>query len=189
VVVAVLAIGACATPTKPVPRYQPPISGPSAKLVMRGAVPSGDVFGIYVLADNDNCQGAQIAGAGNNTRNPPTTSLAANRLTTVDFVLYKPNKQYCLVRWSFTPAEGRTYLMSGAALKDACQARLLDASDPDNIKVERGAVRRNTTASRCVPMAQARTAAGASAEAGHVDGDAVLRQSTNADDLQGLIAK
>lgn len=187
----VLLVAACAAPRTPIPRYQPPISGATAKLVVRGSVQPGDVYGVYLLSDNDNCRGAQVAGIGQNTRNAPTAILAAGRPTTVDFVLFKKSpSRHCLVRWTFSPSEGKTYLLTGASTAGGCVAHLLDASDPDDMRPEHSALRRNAGTQACVPLAQARASArSASAQDGSNDGDAVLRQGATTDDLQGLMGQ
>jgi hypothetical protein len=187
---AALGLAACATPTKPVPKYVSPTSGPTAKLVMRGNVPQGDLFGVFVYDDSEKCTGSRLAGTGNNARNPVSTTLAASQVTTVEFYLLKPNRQYCNVRWSFTPVAGKTYLLSGAALTaNACGARVMDMSNPESIKVEPTALRRNPGASACLPLAQSRAATVAGSDAGQSAPEAVLRQGAGTEDLQGLIGQ
>jgi hypothetical protein len=178
----------CATPPKS-PPYAVPSGVPTAKLVMRGAVPSGDIFGVFVHDDAENCKGPRLAGAGNSTRNPTTVPLAAGALTTVDFMLVRPNRESCLVRWSFTPVAGKSYLVNGGAFGTGCRGSLLDASNPDAMKAPEGIVRRDGRGNACVAMAQARSNAAGSTQGGQDQGAAVLRPSANADDLQGLIGQ
>jgi hypothetical protein len=185
-------LAGCATPpaaTK-LPPYVAPANAPTAKLVMRGAVPSGDAFGVFVHDDAENCKGARIAGTGTNARNPTTVPLAAGALTTVDFMLVKPNKDWCLVRWSFTPVAGKSYLVNGAAAAaGGCRAALLDVTNPDAMVAPSGSVRRNDKTNACVPIAQARAAAANAPRGGQDQGAAVLSPGANADDLQGLITQ
>lgn len=185
---AALLLAGCATPPNRLPNYAAPAGVPTAKLVMRGAVPSGDIFGVFVHDDAENCKGARLAGAGTSTRNPNTVPLAAGALTTVDFMLVKPNKDSCLVRWSFKPEAGKSYLVNGMAFGSGCRAGLLDATNPDSMKAPAGIVRRDGKGTACVPMAQA-TGPGGAAQGGQDQGAAVLRPSANADDLQDLIGK
>jgi hypothetical protein len=179
-------LGGCATPPPKLPTYTAPAGAPTAKLVMRGAVPQLDAFGVLVYDDAENCKGPRLAGAGNSLRNPNTVPLAAGALTTVDFMYVKANKESCLLRWSFTPVAGKSYLVNGAAYGAGCRAALLDATNPDSMASPSGLVRRNDKGNACVPMAQARSASKV-AQGGQDQGAAVLRPGANADDLQGLI--
>lgn len=182
-------LGGCATPAPKLPNYAAPAGTPTAKLVMRGAVPSGDAFGVLVYDDAENCKGPRLAGAGNSVRNPTTVPLAAGALTTVDFMYVKANKESCLLRWSFTPVAGKSYLVNGAAYGAGCRAALLDATNPDSMAAPAGIVRRNDKGNACVPLAQARSTATTTAQGGQDQGAAVLRPRANADDLQGLIGQ
>jgi hypothetical protein len=182
-------LGGCATPAPKLPNYTAPAGGPTAKLVMRGAVPTGDAFGVLVYDDAENCKGPRLAGAGNSARNPTTVPLAAGALTTVDFMLVKANKESCLLRWSFTPVAGKSYLVNGGAYGSGCRAALLDATNPDSMAAPAGAVRRDAKGNSCVPLAQARSTGATVAQGGQDQGAAVLRPGANADDLQGLIGQ
>lgn len=184
-----LLLAGCATPTPKLPNYAAPAGAPTAKLVMRGNVPSGDAFGVVVYDDAENCKGPRLAGAGSNIRTPATVPLAAGALTTVDFILVKPNKDSCMLRWSFTPVAGKSYLVNGLAYGSSCRAALLDVSNPDAMVTPAGAVRRDAKDNACVPMAQARAAGNNVAHGGQDRGAAVLRPSANTDDLQGLISQ
>jgi hypothetical protein len=184
-----LALAACATPAPKPPPYIAPAGAPTAKLVMRGSVPSGNAFGVLVYDDADQCKGPRVAGAGNATRNPSTIALAAGALTTLDFVLITTSKQACAVRWSFTPEAGKSYLVAGAAFGTSCTARLLDASNPDAMRSPAGLVRRNSKGNACLPIAQSRAVGGAVTQGGQSDGAAVLNPNAGAEDLQGLIGK
>lgn len=183
-----LLLGGCATPpARTTAPYVGPTEGPSAKLVMRGKVVPGDVYGVYVYDDAEKCSGMRRVGTGNTTRNPTTTTLPADRIATVEFLLVKPNRQFCSIQWSFTPVAGKTYLLNGVSVATACAARVMDMSDPDQIKAEPTALRRNGGGRQCLPLAQSRAATVAGAD-GKSD-DAVLRPSANTDDLKGLIGQ
>jgi len=180
-------LGGCATPPPKLPSYTAPAGAATAKLVMRGAVPAGDAFGVLVYDDAVNCKGARLAGAGNSARNPNTVPLAAGALTTVEFMYVKANKESCLLRWSFTPVAGKSYLVNGGGYGTGCRAALLDSTNPDSMAAPAGAVRRNEKGNACVPMAQARPVGANTAQGGQDQGAAVLRPGANSDDLQGLI--
>jgi len=187
---AAVVLTACVVPppSKPIAKYVPPTDGQTAKLVMRGTLPAGDNYGVYVYSDSEKCTGLRSVGTGTNTRNPASTLLAANQIATVEFFLVKPTvRSYCSIRYSFTPIAGRTYLLSGAAADKGCSARMLDMSDPENIKPEPTALRRNPAGTACLPLSQSRAATLAGNGAAQKSGDAVLRQGASADDLQGLI--
>ena len=180
-------LGGCATPTPKLPNYAAPAGAPTAKLVMRGAVSTGDAFGVLVYDDAENCKGPRLAGAGNSIRSPTTVPLAAGALTTVDFMLVKANKESCTLRWSFTPVAGKSYLVNGYAYGSGCRAALLDATNPDAMAAPAGSVRRNEKGNTCIPMAQARSTAANVPQGGQDQGAAVLRPGANADDLRDLI--
>jgi hypothetical protein len=185
-------VAGCATPpannAARMPRYEAPPGASTAKLAVRGAVPSGDYFGVLVYDDADNCKNPRLAGAGSSTRNPDSVALAAGPQT-LAFVIVKPNKQSCAVRWSFTPQASKTYVINGGALGSGCTASLLDASNPDRMRVPDGLLRRNAPGVFCVPMAQATAVKANGARGGQSDGAAVLNPGATADDLQGLIGK
>jgi len=186
--IAALLVG-CAARTPPVTKYVPPASGQTAKLVMRSTVPAGDNYGVFVYGDSEHCAGARSIGTGTSTRNPATTTLAANQITTVEFYLLKPTREHCSIRYSFTPLAGKTYLLNGSAVERGCMARMMDASDPDNIKPEAAVLRRNPGNSVCLPLSQSRAVSVSEHDASHKSGDAVLRQGVGAEDLQGLIGQ
>lgn len=184
---ALLLPGACAAPTPTASqRHVAPTSGPSAKLVMRGQVAEGEMYGVFVHDDAVACRGPRIVGAGNATRVPPSSAVVAGRLTTVDFRAFKADKRSCYVRMSFTPEAGRSYLVSGTMAGSVCNVRLLDATDPDVIKPVTGALRRNTATQACVALADARPF-GAPTAGGQRDGDAVLMPGASTTDLDGLL--
>ena len=185
-------LAACATPSTPnsaaLPRHVAPVGGPTAKLVMRGTVPQGDVYAVYLSDDAVACQGQRIVGAGNPTRVPTSTTIAAERLQTVDFRLFRADKRTCLVRWSFTPVAGRSYLIAGAATPTGCSARMLDATDPDAIKPVQGALIRTSTTQACVGINDARALPGPGPAGGQgASGEAVLVPGATAADLDGLV--
>lgn len=180
----------CATPPPKLPPYAVPAGVPTAKLIMRGSVPAGDLFGVFVYDDAENCRGSRLAGAGGSTRNPNTVQLAANGMpTTVEFMLLKANKQSCTLRWTFTPAAGKSYLVNGIAYGAGCRANLLDASDPDAMKPPADLVRRNVSGQACMNLAQARAAGSGGTTGGQDQGAAVLQPSASSDDLKGLIGQ
>ena len=188
------ALAGCATPpntakTPPLPKYMAPDGVVTAKLAMRASIPTGDYFGVLVYDDAQDCKSPRLAGAGSATRNPTTVPLAAGSLQTLAFVIVKPNKESCTVRWSFTPQVNRTYVVNGGALGSGCTAALLDATNPDQMRVPDGLVRRNAPGTICVPMAQATAVRGSKASGGQSDGAVVLNPNASADDLNDLIGK
>src|SRR5829696_1951187 len=95
--------------------YVAPTDGPTARLLMRGSVPAGDVYGVMVFDDPEHCTAPRVAGAGSPTRVPKTTQLAAGRLATLEFFTVRADKSACRIRFSFTPAVGKSYLVAGSA--------------------------------------------------------------------------
>jgi hypothetical protein len=189
-----LVLAGCATrsPAPPIPRYVAPAAGATAKLVMRATVPAGDLYGVFVLDDTEQCGRPQLVGVGDAKRSPVSSALAAGRLQTVEFRLIKPGtKQSCAIRWSFNPVAGKSYLVRGATLPAGCIAVVLNMTDPEKIRPEPTALRRNGGGNACLPLAQSKpatTASGDPARAGEGE-DAVLRQGAGAEDLQGLIGQ
>lgn len=187
-IVAIAVLAGCSTPPKqPVPRYVAPSAGPTARLVVRGNLPAEDRYGVFVLDQTETCGSPRLVGAGDATHHPDSTLLSTDRPQTVEFRFLRADKRTCVVRWTFSPVAGRSYLFTGVGTPGACRAGLLDLSDPDHPRPEATALRRNGPGQACVPLAQAKGYPGG-APAGHdTSQDAVLREGAGADDLQGLI--
>lgn len=183
-------LAACATPlptASGLPRHAAPASGPTARLLVRAVVPAGDLYGVYLHDDALACTGPRIAAAGAAGRQPAATTIVAGQLTTLDFTLFKPTRASCVVRWSFTPEAGKTYLVTGLGHAAGCTARVFDATDPDAIKPVTQAVRRNNATRQCMGLDEARAAAANAPVGGQAGGDAVLRPGATGDDLKGLL--
>lgn len=192
VVLGLCLLAGCTTrpPAAPLARYVGPTDGATARLVMRATVPAGDLYGVFVLADAEQCARPQLVGVGDAKRNPVSSTLSAGRVQTLEFRQVKPaSKQSCSIRWSFNPVPGKSYLLRGAGLPTGCIAVVMDMTDPEKIRPEPTALRRNAGGNACLPLAQSRPAATAGADAARAgEGqDAVLRQGAGAEDLQGLI--
>ncbi len=190
--VLVLGVAACATETAPAAGANPPAataSGPSARLLLRGAVPGDDRYAVFELADSLQCKGPRLLAGGNAKKGPDPATLAAGALTTLDFVVLRAGQTSCVVRWSFTPEAGKTYLVTGIVVGNGCTARLLDASQPDRPQTPAGTLMRSAPGQPCVPLDKARAAAesGSLIQGGQHNGEAVLYPMATAADLQGLI--
>lgn len=185
-------LSACATPAR-VARYTAPVNVPVAKLAMRATLTGVDVYGVVVYGDNDNCGNPQLAASATRTGEPPASiNLAAGQWATVGFMALNPSRQSCWIRWSFQPVSGRTYLLAGAASTTGCSARLLDATNPDDIKPDTTAVRRNITGNTCQSIASAQAARSKSTDSvtsATGKGDATLAPSATTDDLKDLIGR
>ena len=192
-------LASCAT-QQPIAPYKPNPSAPQARLLMRGAIGSGETYGVYLMNDPHACKGLQRVGVGSAKGDPPAAAIEATGLATVEVFFTKPdNRSYCRIRWSFYPKEKRSYLVVAQQSPTECRARVMDATDPDAIKVESTAVRRNVGTNPCVPMSQIQalqnkqpqTDVGTSlpqikpSDSGK-DKDVTL-QPGNDDDLKGLI--
>jgi hypothetical protein len=185
---ALLVLGGCATPPKPpAPRYAAPTEGATARLVMRAALPTGDRYGVFVLDNADTCGGPRLVGIGDATHHPATTVLAADRLQTLEFRLQRADQKSCVIRWTFTPSPGKSYLFRGVGLPAACGAGLLDMSDPDHLRPEASALRRNPPGQSCLPIARSQGYGSQTGDHADLDGEAVLLEGAGAGDLQGLI--
>jgi hypothetical protein len=186
-----LLLASCASPgfREPVLPYQPPSSGATAKLVSRGLVPPGDGYLVSVLLDDERCDRPGMIGSGNALQHPPSTTLAAGRPATIEFHVIRSTEQTCLVRWTFTPAADKVYLIVGVSNAVGCEAVLSDMSDALKIRPEPGALRRDPPGgSRCVPIAQAKPVPVAAAAKAASAVDAVLSEGASMAGLEGLIA-
>jgi hypothetical protein len=175
------------TTTATTPRYTSVTTGPTARLIMRTKLEgTATLYGVNVLAGSDDCSQRQtVGGAKAGVAALPTVALAAGRVATVEFVGVNADKKVCLVRWSFTPMAGQAYLLQSAFDGTRCTSTVLNATDPDAIRLEAGALRRNPTLDKvCVPLGQAR-AITTSPGAGR--GDATLSPGADASELKGLI--
>lgn len=191
---AVLLASCVATaPPRPLVKYTAPTSGPTARLVMRGAVPVGELYSVNMFDDAEKCEGSRLVGVGSSTITPKSSSVSANGVTTIEYRIDKlALKQACVMRWTFTPVAGKTYLVRGQSTAAGCMAAVFDMTDPEAIKPEATALRRNPRGVACVPISQSKAlgVAGAASSAASGDsGDAVLRQGAGAEELQGLIGK
>jgi hypothetical protein len=176
-----------ASTTAPLPRYASVTSGPSARLIMRSKLDgTATLYGVNVLASSDDCSQRQIVGAAKaGTAALPTVALAAGRVATVEFAGVNADKKVCFVRWSFTPVAGQSYLLQSAFDGTRCTSLVLNATDPDAIQVEAGALRRNPTGDQaCVPLGQARAL---TLPPGTGRGDATLSPGADPGELKGLI--
>jgi len=175
-------LAACAT-QQPVTVYKPSANAPQARLLMRGSIGAGEFYGVYLMSDPYACKGLQRVGAGSAKTDPPAVSIDATGLATVEVFFTKPdNRSYCRIRWSFYPKEKRSYLVAAQQSATECRARVMDATDPDAIKVESTAVRRNVGANPCVPMSQIQASTIKQIQA---DTSAAQPQARTADDGKG----
>jgi hypothetical protein len=191
-------LAACAAP---VPKHVAATAGPSAQLIMRGSVQPGETYGVYLFQEPQNCGGLEQVGIGTTNVNPATTTIAANRLSTAEVLLTKPNRTVCRVRWSFDTVPGRKYLVASGSTPTGCTARILDATDPRNIVAEPSSRRRDVGGKLCIPMAQTMSLVDAAARAraesesdlpivaAPLPSKPALKPKVTEDDLGGLIGK
>jgi hypothetical protein len=176
------------TASIPVPRYASVTTGPAARLIMRTKLEgTATLYGIHVLANSEDCSQRQsVGGAKAGVAALPTVALAAGRMATVEFVGVNADKKVCLVRWSFTPVAGQAYLLQNTFDGARCTSTVLNASDPDAIRIESSALRRNPTPDKaCIPLGQAREIP---PTPGTGRGDATLSPGADASELKGLIS-
>lgn len=152
----VLILAACAQPVATTPYVPPAPAQASARLLMRNALESADSYEVAVFDNAETCSGRERVGTGNQTVNPKSTTIAAGRWQTVEVVVSKPNRTVCRIRWSFTPATGRSYLVSTASRTGGCSMMILDATNPDALRIEPSLRRRNAGNNLCVAIAQSK---------------------------------
>jgi len=194
-----LALSACA---QPIVQYSAATSGPTSRLLMRGSLDPGDAYGVYLLGSVQDCTQPQRVGTGTAEANPAATTIAANRLSTLDVVVTKSDRTFCRVRWSFSPREGRSYLVAARGEPGGCSVSLLDATDPDDIRTEMSARRRDAPGNTCLPLAAVRTVGELTARsqgltsgtdrpapASRGGGSDVMPSAVTEDDLKGLTGK
>ena len=163
--------------------------GPSARLLLRGAVQGDDRYAVVQLSDSQTCQGPRVLTGGNAKKAADPASIEAGKLTTLDFAVLQGNTAKCVVRWSFTPQAGKSYLVQGIAMGAGCTARLMDVSIPDRPVPPSDAVMRNAPGQPCIALDKARAAGdgGSLIQGGQLNGEAVLNPNATTQDLQGLI--
>ncbi len=185
-----LILAGCAAPRTPIADYVPPTSGPTAKLVMRGY--GADVYGVFLFSDSNTCTQQQFVGRGRRDGEPPkSVQVAAAQWVTLDFMTFdNVRRTSCRIRWSFQPTADRTYLVSGTANATHCAARVYDATNPDDMKLESSAIQRNVGSTLCMGITEAqdrkKRLAGANPVATSKD-EPMLTPAATADDLKGLI--
>lgn len=185
----VLLIGCAAPQSTSIPLYVAPIHGPTARLLTRSSLPSGERYAVFLYADAEGCREPRRVGIAEGDRALPAIALQADRLTTIEFAAMKPDRAICRVRWTFDPLPGKTYLLAGDATSERCVARVLDASDADDIKPEATALWRNEGAASCTPTAELRARRSPGPDAERPGREAVLRPRATAQDLQGLTGR
>ena len=156
---------------------------------MRGAVEVGERYGVFVYGNSELCAGPSRIGNGDSTSHPASTVIAANRITTVEFLLSKPDRSYCSILFTLTPLAGKSYLLSGSSMDKGCTARMMDASDPDQIKPAPTVLRRNPGNTTCLPLSQSTAMSTQEGTGQKPEADAVLRQGASSEDLKGLMQR
>lgn len=181
-------------PPAPVTALQAP-AGPTARLLLRGAVPGPDRFSAYLLTDGTACKEPRLLTTGTPQSAPAPAALPVGVPATLAFVVSRDNKASCESIWSFTPQAGKTYLLAGVVMGAGCNVRLLDASVPERPAPAADAVPRSAPGQRCLALAEARarfaataSAAGSAIQGGQVNGEAVLNPRATTQDLRWLIA-
>ena len=182
-------LASCATAPPP-GAATPALPGATARLLLRGAVPPDSRFALYTLGDAVLCQSPKLLAGGTPQKPADAATVPAGTLTTLDFVVLRGPKTVCVVRWSFTPGAGKTYLVQGQAQAGVCNARLMDASAADLPVPPADAVLRFTPGQPCTPLAQSPSPPrdGSLIQGGQHNGEAVLMPNATSRDLQGLIA-
>ena len=152
-----LGLSGCVQAPTPLPNYVAPTTGPTSRLLMRGSLEPGDSYGIYLMRGTDDCSQPQRVGFGNATNNPPVTTIPANQVSTVEVLVSKANKSLYRIRWSFLPKAGGSYLVAVRSAPNTASASVLDATDPDAIKLDPAARRRDVPGNGCVAYANAKS--------------------------------
>lgn len=180
-VVALAGLAGCAAPRTP--PYVGPSGADTARLLARGFVGEREFYAVYVFENAAACADMRLAGVGNRDRTVRATTLPADRVATVSFaVSHLDTRQVCAVRWSFWPVAGRTYVVVGRGTEKGCSARVVDATDPDNLKPEPTAQRRNPEGQMCAALRERGSGA-----AGSSSDEAVLVPGASDEGLKGLI--
>lgn len=166
----------------------PAASGPSARLLVRAALPTGHHAVLVQLMEQEQCKAPHRLGSAAVGRNPPTAlSLPAGKPVTLDFVFADANRVVCGLRWSFTPQADRQYLVQGGLLGTVCPATLTDVTQADRPRTPEDLRYRMEPGKPCVPTHQAKRVPPGMLEGGQIDGEAVLRPLATDEDLKGLI--
>ena len=180
----------CAHKPQPTPAYvAPPAGAATARLLMRGTLAPGDTYGVFLLGDD--CTRAQRVGIGNAQKNPDGTRITATGLSTLEVLVLKPTRDIYRVRLSFMPQAGHSYVVTTQSMAAGARALVLDATQPDAMKLEPTLRRRDVTGNACLTWANSRPIKLATQDATS-DGASDLpipkaRDNNVPDDLSGLI--
>ncbi len=143
----------------PTPYVRPPPTQDSAPMAMRGNVPAGSYYTVNVFANTQSCSGSQRVGSSRGEADLAATALATERWQTLEVDIDEPAKnRRCIVRVSFTPRHGRSYLLAPKLANDRCNAYVFDATEPDAPQLESSFRHRNTNEEECVPLVRAPSA-------------------------------
>ena len=182
----------CAHKQPPTPAYvAPPAGAATARLLMRGTLAPGDTYGVFVLGDD--CTRPQRVGIGNAQKNPDGTRITSNGLSTLEVLVLKPSRDIYRVRLSFMPQAGHSYVVTAQSMATGARALVLDATQPDAMKLEPTLRRRDVTGNACLTWASSRPIKVATQDATS-DGASDLpipkaRDESVPDDLSGLISR
>lgn len=174
-------------------RYVAPAPGqPAARLLFRAAVAPGQPAMLLRYRDALRCQQAEGLVGAHPVSGAPPVQIAAGELTLLDLMIFQAGrKSACVVRFSFTPEAGASYLVNAANAGAGCIAQLLDVSQPERPQPVPDAVYRARAGQPCLALADAPPMRGSapSVQGGQDSaGEAVLDPRATARDLQGLIA-
>jgi hypothetical protein len=167
-----------------------PADAPTARFLVRSAVPTNQQAALVQLADHDNCKLPHLAAMAARAGDPPTAAaLPAGKPITLDFLVSDGTRLVCGTRWGFTPMAGKQYLVQGTTLAGLCGATLTDVTQADRPRTPDDLRYRTDTGKPCVPMDQARRVPPSMLEGGQVDGEPVLRPTATEEPLKGLIKR
>jgi hypothetical protein len=149
--VAIATLAACAPAAHKIQPYVIPVSGPTARLLVRPTLAAGTIYGLFVYEEAQTCRNPQRLTSGELGASNQSTTVRAGALTTLSY-LGVNRKAVCDVDFSFFPKAGHTYLVTSNQDPVGCSVRLLDASDGGNPHPEASFVKRERVNGVCQPM-------------------------------------
>ena len=146
------ALAGCQTP---IPPYETPSDGNTARLLFRTQTAPGFGYRVYAFDDPHTCAKPLLIGTGDTSRSPAPSALRAGPLATLQYFAADQSRRSCRVSISFYPAPRHTYVLVSSQDSARCTVGVLDATDGERPRPVQAFPRRVQGRSGCAPLGQA----------------------------------